>query len=99
MIEEGRFRGIERSLRICPLCPKNIIENEYHFLLVCPVYRELRKSHLLNFYCRWPFKNKFIKLLIDEQASVMKKLAKFVYLPNEKRKFLLNNVPDVAAIS
>ena len=29
----------------------------------------------------------------------MKKLAKFVYLTNEKRKFLLNNVPDIAAIS
>ena len=28
MIEAGRFRGIERSLRICPLCPMNIIEDE-----------------------------------------------------------------------
>ena len=42
MIEEGRFRGIGRSPRICPLCPMNIIEDQYHFLLVCPVYRELR---------------------------------------------------------
>ena len=75
----------------------NIIEDEYHLLLVCAVYRELRKSHLPNFYCRWPSKNKFIKLLND--VSVMKKLAKFVYLANEKRKFLLNNVPDISAIS
>ena len=86
MIEEGRFRGIERSLRICPLCPMNSFEDEYHFILVCPVYRELRKSHLPKFYCRWSSKNKFIKLLIDEQVSVMKKLAKFVYLANDKRK-------------
>ena len=32
MIEEGRFRGIERNLRIYPLCPMHIIEDEYHLL-------------------------------------------------------------------
>ena len=42
MIEEGRFRGIERGLRMCPLCPINIFEDEYHFLLVCLVYREIK---------------------------------------------------------
>ena len=99
MIEEGCFRGIEHNLRIRPLCPVNIIEDDYHFLLVCLVCRELCKSHLPKFYCRWPSKNKFIKLLIDEQVSVMKKLVKFVYLANEKWKFLLSNVPDKAAIA
>ena len=99
MIEEGRFRGIERNLRICPLCPMNIIEDEYHFLLVCPTYRELRKKYLSNFYCRWPSKNKFIKLLNEEQISVVKKLAKFVYLANEKQTFLLQNVADLPATS
>ena len=99
MIEEGRFRGIERNQRICPFCSMNMIEDEYHFLLVCPTYRELRKTHLPNFYCRWPSKNKFIKLLNEEQGSVVKKLAKFVYLANEKRTFLLQNVADLSATS
>ena len=52
MIEEGRFRGIERNHRIYPFCLMNMIEDKYHFLLVCPTYRELRKTHLPNFYCR-----------------------------------------------
>ena len=54
VIEEGRFRGIERNLRICPLSPMNIIEDEYHFLLVCHTYRELRKNIYLNFIADGP---------------------------------------------
>ena len=76
-----------------------MIEDKYHFLLVCPTYRELLKTHLPNFYCRWPSNNKFIKLLNEEQVSVVKKLAKFGYLANEKRTFLLQNVADLSATS
>ena len=54
MVEEGRFRGIERNLRICSLCPMNIMEDEYHFLLVCPTYRELRKIIYLNLIADGP---------------------------------------------
>ena len=92
MIEEGRYRGVERNERVCPLCTMNVVEDEYHFLLVCPMYRELRKKYLPSFYCRWPSKNKFIKLLNDNQVSVLKKLAKFVYIANEKRLSLLNDL-------
>ena len=92
MIEEGRYRGVERNERVCPLCTMNVVEDEYHFRLVCPMYRELRKKYLPSFYCRWPSKNKFIKLLNDNQVSVLKKLAKFVYIANEKRLSLLNDL-------
>ena len=46
LVEEGRYRGIERNLRICSLCSMNVVEDEYHFLLICPAYRELRKNYL-----------------------------------------------------
>ena len=70
----------------------NVVEDEYHFLLVCPMYRELRETYLPSFYCRWPSTNKFTKLLNDDQASVLKKIAKFVYIANEKRLSLLNDL-------
>lgn len=94
MIEEGRFRGIDRDARICPMCSMNIVEDEYHFLLVCPVYRELRKIHLPKYYCRWPSKYKFIKLLNEDRDNVLRKFAKYVYLANEKRLLLLNSTTD-----
>ena len=92
MIDERRYRGIERNERVCPLCTMNVMEDEYHFLLVCPMYSELRKTYLPRFYCRWPSQNKFIKLLNDEQVSVLLKIAKFVYIANEKRLSLLNDL-------
>ena len=36
LIETGRYSNISRDDRICKLCNLNSIENEYHFLLVCP---------------------------------------------------------------
>ena len=33
-------------LRTCQSCNLNVVENEYHFLLVCPAYRNLRNSIL-----------------------------------------------------
>ena len=42
MIEQGRFNNV----RICQFCNMNCIKDEYHFLLVCPVYRDLRQKYL-----------------------------------------------------
>ncbi|XP_045167413.2 RAB6A-GEF complex partner protein 2-like [Mercenaria mercenaria] len=41
-IETGRHRKIERENRLCRKCNKNIIEDEFHFLLCCEFYSELR---------------------------------------------------------
>ena len=43
-----RHRGnqprIERSSMECPLCRLNVIEDEYHFILECPVYTATRQN-------------------------------------------------------
>ena len=36
-IEQGRFINVERCNRICQFCHINCIEDEYQFLMVCPV--------------------------------------------------------------
>ena len=43
-IEEGRFRNTDRAQRKRNICNMGCIENEYHFLLICPFYRDLRIS-------------------------------------------------------
>ena len=40
-IELGRYRGLPLERRICPLC-KEGVEDELHFLCVCPTYQESR---------------------------------------------------------
>ena len=55
LIETGRHKNIPRDQRICPMCKLQFgqnsdIEDEYHFLLICPTYRDLRKKFIKNYY-------------------------------------------------
>lgn len=40
---EGRWQGINPSQRLCPLC-KSAIENEFHFILICPLFANFYDS-------------------------------------------------------
>ena len=41
-IETGRYVGEERQERVCQFCDKNVIENEKHLLISCPLYDKFR---------------------------------------------------------
>ena len=43
-VETGRHRKIDRELRLCKVCTLGHIEDEGHFLYVCPAYDEIRKK-------------------------------------------------------
>ena len=77
---------ISRKERICTKCNMNVIVDEYHFVLVCPLYRQLRLEILPKYYCRWPTKNKFIRLLTSTSIVLLNKLAKFVYIAFDLRQ-------------
>ena len=84
-IERGRFENIDRNDRLCRHCNLNMIESEYHFMLVCPLYRDLRKKYLKNFYCHWPTLNKFGDLMTTKSTNVIKNVSKFVYFAMKLR--------------
>ena len=42
-IEEGRYMDIARPNRVCTKYSMNVVENEYHFIFVCPFFSDLRK--------------------------------------------------------
>ena len=86
MIEEGKIRKLERNQRLCTHCNMNVVENEFHFLLVCPLYRQLRCEYLPRYYCRWPSLTKFRLIMGSKQNSIISKLAAFIYKAMEKRK-------------
>ena len=45
MIEKGRHYGIEVANRTCEQCDMQRVEDEYHFVLECPKYDDLRREY------------------------------------------------------
>ena len=43
-IETGRHQNIQRNERTCTFCSMNEIEDEYHFVLICPLYDNIRNT-------------------------------------------------------
>jgi hypothetical protein len=43
MIEIGRYKNLETEERLCKLCITQKIEDEYNFLIDCPIYNNSRK--------------------------------------------------------
>ena len=78
-IETGRHTNIAREDRKCKICNTNAIENEYHFLLVCSKYRELRLRYLKPYYCHWPTLKKIENLMSSESVFTINCLSKYLY--------------------
>ena len=54
-IEVGRYKDTPREERICKLCNLNCVENEAHFLISCPYYKDERKILFNRFSNLIPF--------------------------------------------
>ena len=80
-IEQGRYTEQPRNLRICENCNQNIIENEFHFLLICSKYTHLRRQYLKRYYYTWPNEYKFINFLTETSATVINNLSKNSTMP------------------
>jgi len=40
-IEYGRIQGIPRYERLCLCCNQNLVETEFHFILICSKYNDI----------------------------------------------------------
>ena len=76
--EIGRHRNIVRNERICSLCTVNEVEDEYHFLLICPSYNELRHLYFNKYFYDKLSMLKLIQLLNCENVTVLNVL-NFLY--------------------
>lgn len=84
-IETGRHDNIPRENRKCRNCSMNVIENEYHLLLVCPKYYSLRKRFFKPYFCRWPTVQKFEALMTSKNNKILNSLANFLYCAFQER--------------
>ena len=87
-IEEGKFRNIPRNERKCIFCQINVIEDEYNFILVCPLlYRDIRREYVPSYNCDWSTANKFH--LSSNLSSLLNEVAKYVNYATLSRESVL----------
>lgn len=48
MIEKGRHLSLDEKDRICQHCNQNEVEDEFHFMMKCTLYKDLRESLLCD---------------------------------------------------
>ena len=76
-IETGRHMNIERQHRKCQKCNLNDIQDEYHFILICPYLKTLRIRYISKYYTENPSMYKFINLLNSCKVKEIVNLSNF----------------------
>ena len=95
MIEKGRHRNLDRTMRICLFC--TAVEDEIHFLTKCETFRHLRSSLLHNVEQKLNIRNlkymegrSLLKLLLEKE-EIAQLVAKYLTKSFELREFLAAN--------
>ena len=83
-IETGRYYNIPKEDRICIFCNMFKKESEYHFLLVCPFYTELRRKYFTPYYYRRPCLTKFKSWMQSNSEGAINRPSKFIYHAQNK---------------
>lgn len=79
-VETLRWQGVEISDRKCILCAKQDIADEFHYLLVCPVFKESRQKYINPYYYKRPNVIKYKELFTSNSLLKLSNLSKFVTL-------------------
>jgi hypothetical protein len=93
-IETGRIYNIDRHARICNMCSNNDIEDEYHFILECSKYVEIRRKYIKPYYCINPSAFKLTQLLSVQNIKELNNLGIYMWL----KKFVIPKFISCSAI-
>ena len=65
--------AVDTDELLCSNCTMHAIEDEYHFLLVCPYYKHLRELLIPEYYFVSPSREKLYQLLTSNNPKYIKK--------------------------
>ena len=100
VIEKGRHQGLAINQRNCPLCPGNVLEDEFHFLLECQTFSFLRdelSAQAKHFFPRFDSlsKEQQIRILLSDE-NLVNHSGNFLQKALGLRRFLLNKHKNVS---
>ena len=83
-LRHGRNRK-PRNERLCYFCG-NDIEDEFHFIITCKKYSDLRNKFIPKYYVKNPSMYKFIDLLSSKKKKVLLNLGNFIAQAFKRRE-------------
>ena len=78
MSEKGRYDDVPREFRFCVYCD-GIVEDEIHFLLICPLYSNLREVYIDDRFTSNANTWSFLRIMSCRNEIVIRNLAMFLY--------------------
>ena len=96
-IHTGRYgvNRVERNERYFTYCDMHDLEDEWHFILICPRYNGIRQKYIKRYYYVDPSVIKFIELLNTKRKNVLKNLALYIKLALSHRTAITYNKKSV----
>ena len=96
MIEKRRHNNIESYNRFCLFCP-NCLEDEYHFLMLCPAYPGIRLKLLNQINTEnTHVTNELLLISLMTENQIISHTAEFISNANDLRDLLLKNTYNLA---
>ena len=77
-VEKGRWENIERSQRVCTICNRNALGNEFHYLFECDAFEDSRKMYLPSYYLRHVNTLKFQKIMSSKTVKLLEQLSRLI---------------------
>ena len=69
---------IPRQSRKCNICNLNDIGDEYHYIMTCTFFNEIRELYLPAYFKNRPSVFKFVNLMNTTKPKILFNLAKFI---------------------
>ena len=67
-----------RSDRLCNICNSKDIGDEYHYIMKCSAFKDLREIYIPNYYRTKPSVFKFVDLMKTNKKKILFKLTVFI---------------------
>ena len=93
-IEVGRRLNIPRQERYCTFCiTKGLkkVEDEYHFVMICSLYDDIRKSAGCNLF-NVITQKAFVELMKTKNEQSLHALGKFIYKSLQAREMFIKSL-------
>jgi len=87
-IERGRYKNINRDKRICSVCNSGEIENEFHFMMDCAFYLDLRQKYLYPLLSMLKMNDwdGFVNIIRSDNEQVILNVANYISEAMKRRK-------------